>query len=337
MSKPPTASAAALGGVPLSYGSGLICGFKLDAAEACDEDWSSSPDVRNGPRWLHFNLSDSRARAWLKSRKDLPEEALDLLLDADPRIHLEVLPGGIAAVLGDLYHDFDDDPERLGSVRLYVDARLFLSGRTHPLKSVDVLRHELARNTEPLTTLAVFEQLIEQLAASLGRVIAQLTNQVDSAEDRILVGKHSGESTRLGNLRRLVVRLRRLVGANRTALLSLPAKVSGLYDADEREGLRSAIERLEAVGQDLDLVQERARLLQEEIALRVGEATNRNLFVLSIATTTLLPITLITGIWGMNLGGLPFADSPHGFHVVMFVITVAVLLALSLLRRLGAL
>ena len=105
--------------------------------------------------------------------------------------------------------------------------------------------------------------------------------------------------------RRLVARLRRLVVANRAALTALPAQVVGLYDADARQDLRAAIERLEAVGQDLDLVQERARLLQEEIAARIGEATNRNLFVLSIATTTLLPITLITGIFGMNRGGMP--------------------------------
>jgi zinc transporter len=69
----------------------------------------------------------------------------------------------------------------------------------------------------------------------------------------------------------------------------------------------------------------------------VGEATNRNLFVLSIATTTLLPITLITGVWGMNVGGLPFADNPSGFYFVMFGILTAVLLALWLLRRIGAL
>jgi zinc transporter len=84
-------------------------------------------------------------------------------------------------------------------------------------------------------------------------------------------------------------------------------------------------------------VQERARLLQEEIAARMGEATSRNLFVLSIATTTLLPITLITGIFGMNLRGLPMADHPHGFHVVMVGIAVTVLVALWLLRRIGAL
>lgn len=319
-----------------SYGSGLICGFRLEGPTACDEQGAEA-DYGVEPHWLHFNLSDSRAREWLKSRSKLPEEARDLLLNADPRIRLDVLPGGITAVLGDLFHDFDDDPERLGTMRLYLDRRVLLSGRTHPLKAVDVLRRELLRSDETLTTISLFQLLIERLADSLALVVAKLNDQVDSAEDRILGGKHAGQGTPLGNLRRLVARLRRLVVANRAALTALPAQVVGLYDADARQDLRAAIERLEAVGQDLDLVQERARLLQEEIAARVGEATNRNLFVLSIATTTLLPITLITGIFGMNLGGLPLGDHPHGFAFVMAGIAAAVLLALWLLRRIGAL
>ena len=318
-----------------SYGSGLICGFQLAGPTACDEQTSGADD--DSPRWLHFNLSDSRAREWLKRQTKLPDDARDALLGGDLRIRLDVLPGSITAVLGDLFHDFDDDPERVGTIRLYLDRQVMLSGRTHPLKAADVLRRELAHSHEPTTTLGLFQLLIERLADSIGQVVRQLNEQVDAAEDRILAGKHAGQGTPLGNLRRLVARLRRLVVANRAALTSLPSRVTGLYDADERQDLRTAIERLEAVGQDLDLVQERARLLQEEIAARVGEATNRNLFVLSIATTTLLPITLITGIWGMNLGGLPFANNPRGFEFVMVGIVTAVLLALSLLRRLGAL
>lgn len=322
--------------VSSSYGSGLICGFRL-ATPALLEHELPDDGARNEPRWLHFNLSDSRGREWVKSQRDLPEEARELLLESDARIHVDVLPGAIAAVLGDLYHDFDHDPERLGILRLYVDARLLLSGRTHPLKTVDVLRRELLRSDDALTPLSVFQLLIERLAESVGKVVAELGEQVDQAEDRILAGNYSKQGTPLGNLRRLVAKLRRLVGANRAALSSLPATLPGLYDADDRAALRSAIERLEAVGQDLELVQERARLLQEEIAAGMSEATNRNLFVLSIATTTLLPITLITGIFGMNVRGLPFAESPHGFYVVMLGIAATVLVALSLLRRIGAL
>jgi len=52
--------------------------------------------------------------------------------------------------------------------------------------------------------------------------------------------------------------------------------------------VQQAVERLDGIAQDLELVQERARLLQEEIAGRLGEATNRNLYLLSVMTTVLL-------------------------------------------------
>lgn len=316
-------------------GSGLICGFRLTDAAPCSDALPGDVSA-DDPLWLHLNLTDSRARAWLTQRSDVAEEARDLLLGADARVHVEVLPGGVAAVLGDLYHDFDLDPERLGTLRLYVDAKWLISGRTHPLRAVDQLRREITRYGEPLTPVVLMQLLIERLADAVAKVGSQLGEQVDNAEDRILEGKVAGQGKPLGNLRRLVAKLRRLVGANRAALSTMPPVLAHLYDAEAGAGLRSASERLDAVGQDLELVQERARLLQEEIASHMNEATNRNLFVLSIATTTLLPITLITGIFGMNVRGLPFAEHPHGFSVVMLGIGAAVVLALWLLRRLGA-
>lgn len=322
--------------MPALEGSGLICGFRLAGPQpTADELPQTLP--RDEPLWLHLNLTDSRARAWLMQRDDVPEEARDLLLGSDARVHVELLPHGVAAVLGDLYHDFDLDPERLGTMRLYVDRTRLISGRTHPLRGVDLLRRELMRYGEPLSAVLAFQLLIERLADAVAKVAGELGAKVDDAEDRILEGKFAGQSKPLGNLRRLVAKLRRLVGANRAALSTLPPTLPGLYDAEAGAALRSAIERLDAVSQDLELVQERARLLQEEIAGNMNEATNRNLFVLSIATTTLLPITLITGIFGMNVRGLPFAEHPYGFHVVMVGIGATVLLALWLLKRIGAL
>ncbi|HYQ14466.1 MAG TPA: CorA family divalent cation transporter [Polyangiaceae bacterium] len=316
--------------------SGLICGFRLSRPAPLGDALPSGP-AQGDPLWVHVNLTDTRARAWLAQRRELPEEARELLLGTDARVHVEVLDEGIVAVLGDLYHDFDLDPERLGTLRLYLDSHWLLTGRTHPLRAVDMLRRELSRGSDPLSAVASFQALIERLAEAVARVAAQLAQQVDDTEDRILEGEFAGQSKPLGNLRRLVAKLRRLASANRAALGSLPPTLAGLYDEEEGAQLRSAIERFDAVGQDLELVQERARLLQEEIASHMNEATNRNLFVLSIATTTLLPITLITGIFGMNVRGLPFAEHPHGFHVVMLGIAFTVVLALWLLRRVGAL
>ena len=80
-------------------------------------------------------------------------------------------------------------------------------------------------------------------------------------------------------------------------------------------------------------MQERTRQLQEEIAARVGEATNRSLFLLSMMSAALLPITLITGIFGMNVGGLPFVSHPHGFGWVMVGMLGALFVTIAWIRR----
>ena len=100
-----------------------------------------------------------------------------------------------------------------------------------------------------------------------------------------------------------------------------------------RQHLHEVAERMEAVAQDIELVQERTRLLQEEIAGRLNEATNRNLFFLSVITATMLPVTLITGIFGMNVGGLPWLSDPRGVHWVTGIMVMAVVSVLLLLRR----
>ncbi len=108
----------------------------------------------------------------------------------------------------------------------------------------------------------------------------------------------------------------------------------GVGEADAAD-LRRAIERLERIGLDLESVQERARLLQEEITSRTGEATNHNLYIVSLLTAIFLPITLITGIFRMNVGGLRWVEEDGGFLwvLVIMILTAATSLLLLHWRR----
>ena len=100
----------------------------------------------------------------------------------------------------------------------------------------------------------------------------------------------------------------------------------------ETSDLRRSIERLSGVSQDLESIQERARLLQDEIAGRIGNATNQNLYIVSLLTAIFLPITLITGIFGMNVGGLPFLEQETGFAWVIGLMLLTVTISLVLLH-----
>jgi len=73
---------------------------------------------------------------------------------------------------------------------------------------------------------------------------------------------------------------------------------------------------------DLSNLNERIKLLQEEAAARVAEENNRSLFVLTLVTVMALPINLISGLLGMNVGGVPLAENKHGFWLMVLFVTM---------------
>ena len=64
---------------------------------------------------------------------------------------------------------------------------------------------------------------------------------------------------------------------------------------------------------DLGALTERLKLLQEELAAQLNEQSNRTLFTLTLVTVLALPINIVAGLFGMNVGGIPLAEHPHGF------------------------
>lgn len=316
--------------------SGLICGFCLQQqgpAQPLRWDVKFNPETLSGPIWLHFNLADSRTTHWIAACESIPQDARDLLLDHDEQARHEVADNGIALVIGDLHHDFNGDPEGLGTLRLYIDKHLLITGRRHPLKAVDELRHEMTAGLNVNTTGDLFARLIELLAATFQSVVKNHADIVDDVEDQILAGHVREQGAQLGRVRRLLARLRRHVNGERHALTQGLARMHRWAGGADTTELRQAVERLDGTAQDLELVQERARLLQEEIAGRLGEATNRNLYLLSVMTTVLLPINLITGIFGMNTNGLPWSQNQNGFWHAVFCMLIGIAISLVFLRR----
>lgn len=307
---------------------GLIWGYRLDEFAPLSLDQSVDDD--SGPIWYHFNIADGRARKWLKERSGLPDAAVAMMLEAHPRVRLKLLPQGLAGVLEDLHHDFNGDPEGFSELRFFVDNKRVISARRHPLKSVDDLHRNLQREPDLKTTGDWVEALVALLTNNFAESVRLLVDRVDRLEDEVVDGRSTqAQRSELASIRRLLVRFRRHVHANRLALQRV--RLDG-QEKRHGEANRANIEQLESVAQDLELVHERVRLLQEEVANLLAEATNRNLYVLSIVTTALLPATLITGIWGMNVGGLPWKEDVHGIVWAGLSLFMSILLSLALLR-----
>lgn len=326
-----------------SYGAdtaGLICGFQFGAdgrGQAVDTpqalQWLQAPQD-TGFVWLHFNLAHASTGKWLREHLQLSDLFHESLQDGSRSTRVELDDDTLIAVVNDVHYDFAFEPSDISTLWLSVGPRLVVSARLQPLRSIDRLRDAVRRGEKLASSVALLVHLMHDQGDVLIHIVRSTTARVDGIEDKLLAGRLESKRADLGALRRLLVRLQRLLAPEPAALFRLLRKPPAWIGEDDLQDLRQSTEEFNVALSDMAALQERIKLLQEDIAGRVAEANNRSLFVLTIVTVLALPINIIAGLLGMNVGGIPLADHPHGFWmVVALIVTITTAAGWFALRK----
>ena len=323
----------------LSYGSdqsGLVCGYLFGRAPDCkgipidtDEACQWLRERESHPQefvWLHFNLANTASEKWLHEHTRLPEEFYESLHEGPRSTRIEQAGNTLVAVVNDVLHDFAYEASDISTLWLSVDKQIAISARRKPLRAVDSLRNAV-RMGEPIrSSVELLIHLLRDQADALIQIVRDAIATVDDIEDNLLAGKLKTKRASLGTLRRVLVRLRRLLAPEPAALFRLLQRPPAWVAERDVQELRQSTEEFSLVLADMSSLQERIKLIQEEIAALVNEGNNHSLFVLTIVTVLALPINIIAGLLGMNVGGVPLNQDPDGFWLVVGVtasVTVA--------------
>jgi len=217
---------------------------------------------------------------------------------------------------------------------LCIAPRVLVSARLRPLRSVDQLRAAVRAGEVFWSPVALLAHLLRDQVSVLVDILRQATQRVDHIEDRLLANRISASRAELGSLRRVLVRLQRLLAPEPAALFRLLNQPPGWIAKEDRQDLQQSAEEFAAAVSDAVALVERVKLIQEELVALVNEQTNRTLFVLTMVTVLALPINLVAGLFGMNVGGMPLAEHRHGFLIVVaLLLIVTIVLAYVALGR----
>jgi zinc transporter len=258
---------------------------------------------------LHFNLSHTQAERWLLRHAGLSPTFYETLRDGLHSTRVERADNALIAVMNDLHFEFGFEPSDISTLWISVGPRLVVTARTKPLRSVDALRTAVNAGDAPRSTTELLEHLLRAQADVLVSIVRDATARIDGIEDELLAGRLDHKRARLGGLV--------IEPAAMFRLLQRPPTWMASPDAD---ALRGASEEFSLVLRDMQALQERIELLQEEIAANVNEDNNRSLFLLTVVTVLALPINILAGLFGMNVGGIPLAEHRHGFWIVVTIV-----------------
>lgn len=287
--------------------------------------------------WWHLALGDLRSKMLLDKVDDLPAEARQLFVNRETRVQIDQEDGWVFGVLPDLERDLAGRPQGEGRLVFALDGTRLITGRLHALRCVDDLRREIDRKIGYERPAAALARIIEHYVDRMETIFEDQGAKLAEVEDFVLTEPQDLGDTGLPAIRRSLSKHRREVQALRSTLTRVHAGRGSRRSALLAEWLPDLVSAVEDLDREAASLQDRARLLHEEVDTLITSATNRSMRTLTVISTLLIPPTLVASAFGMNVAGIPFAHSNSGFVSVTVLCVLIVVAAFWMLRRMGML
>ncbi len=286
--------------------------------------------------WLHLH-DDPTEVVNILGRCGLDRFVIDALTAEETRPRCTVHGEGAVLNLRGVNLNPGAEPEDMISVRLWIEEKRVIGVWRRPLMAVIDLFSAIERNQGPASPGDLVARVAIRLADRAEPTISALNERIDDLEETVLEDITSISRGQLADIRRISIVLRRYMFPQRDALTTLEIEDLTWLSSRDRSRVREAAERVTRLGEELDAIRDRAQVVHDQIMDKRAETMNRQMLILSVVAAVFLPLGLLTGLLGINVGGIPGADNPWAFIIVCLVLVVLGLGQFWLIKRLGLL
>lgn len=282
-------------------GKGGVRPINDDAQASCAE-----------PCWLHLDYEKPASADWLATTPLLPDSIREALSGESSRPRVNRLGDGTMITLRGINFNVDSRPDQLVTFRVYMTDKLIISTRHRKVYSIDQVVDGLQNGGGPTNSGNWLVEIADALTDHASEFIEDLHDKIIDLEDA-LMEQQIPERGQLALIRKQLIVLRRYMAPQRDVFSRLANERLPWMDDDDRRRMQSTADRLGRGLDDLDGSIARTAILADEITTVMADAMNRRTYTMSLMAMVFLPTTFLTGLFGVNLGGIPGSGSPVAF------------------------
>lgn len=317
---------------------GLAHAYLLDGRGGGEHlDWSGierwAPS--DGPLWLNLDYTAPDVERWLARHANIDPLIRDALLDDDPRPRATAHGDALLLIVRAINLNEGAAPEDMLSIRAWIEPRRVVTLRHRQSRSLKAIAADLERGAGPSDAGELTALVVERVLELIVTRIDTLGDAIAAFEDQVVLETSDGLRTQLADQRRRAIALRRFLAPQRDAFTKLSQIQLSWLPATARSRIAEAADRMTRTVEELDAARDRAAVTQEELQSKIGEATNRRLYVLSILTAVFLPLGFVCSLLGVNVGGVPLQHADWAFWALCGAFAIIVGAQLWIFRRRG--
>lgn len=278
-----------------------------------------------GKLWVHMDYSQKEVIDWLKSCQFLTDYELESLIADETRPRITPAADGHMLFLRGVNLNPAQSPEDMVSIRFFINENIVITTRKRRVPSIQDILTSFSNNVGPCSISELVCSIAQKLISRMQDLINSLDEKLDEFEEEIDEPSKRFDNQGLSQLRRQSIALKRYLKPQKEALSTMfNNHQSWLYE-DDKAKLNETTNLLIRYLEELDSSIERAQIIQQTVTNQVSEQLNQRMYVMSVIAALFLPLGFLTGLLGVNVGGIPGTENPYAF--TLFVVFLVVLTA----------
>ena len=264
-------------------------------------------------RWLHLDLADPALRPWAEDH--LPPLARRALLADRTRPRMDVGDGGLSVTLRGINLNPGEETADMVSLRIWIDAGLVVTVRRQRVFAVEEERERVEAGDAPHSPGHLLARITEGLVERVEQIAFDREDLADDLEDDVYE-EDRAPLTDLAPLRREIIKLRRHVLPLAETLEQLSRAETPLLADDLRPRMRDTASHCRWALEELHEVDDRLDAMADHLDAVADARLGKNSYRLSVIAAVFLPISFLTGLFGVNVGGMPGINHPMAFWIL---------------------
>ncbi len=284
--------------------------------------------------WIHMDATHPATRVWLeKEISYLDSFIVGALLEDETRPRMTQIGDGVLVILRGVNLNKDADPEDMVSIRLWIDQHRIISVRRRKLKAVWDIAKKLEAGKGPADAGQFISMLASRLFERMEPVLTALDEATDNIEEKVLESADTSLREGIISVRKQAIMFRRFMAPQRDAISQLRSADFGWLQEVHKRHLQESTNRVVRYLEDLDAIRERAQIVKDELANILADRLNKNMYVLSVIAAIFLPLGFLTGLLGINVGGIPGSDNGNAFWMFCGILIAVVTTQVIMFRK----
>lgn len=283
------------------------------------------------PCWIHLDFSNQKTINWIQSTDLLPNLVKEELIKPNQISKETRFDSGILVVMRGVNYTPNTLPDPIVTFRFYITDNLVISTRHQQIDAISQLKENLEKGIGPVDVADWLIQVSELISVQVNLSFDGVHNKIIKLEDSVL-NQHILSYKEIGRVRKQLIVLRRLLSPQRDIFVKISTERISWIDDNDRQRLHDISNQQNHYVSDIDSCLLRLASIMEQITSFLAESTNKRIYLMSVFTIIFTPITFLTSLLGVNLGGIPFNDRIWSFSLLVVLIFAISIVSVVWLR-----